>query len=53
MGADQTPTAEENFNFSYVSSRTDEISVVEENSNRKSSAFLPSMRGFKLAALMS
>ena len=27
------------------------MSVVEENLNRKSSAFLPSMRGFKLASL--
>ena len=38
MSADQTPAAGKN-------------NVMEENSNYSSSAFLPSMRGFKLASL--
>ena len=53
MGADQTFAVKENFNLSYESSKVDETSVIEENSNlfRESSAFLPSMHGFKLASL--
>lgn len=51
--ADQTSAAKENHNFSYESSRAHEISEVEENLNlfRESSAFWPSMRGFKLTSL--